>query len=545
MPGARALLLFFAAGYAFGQSAGTGVIGGVVVDNASGDPVRKAIVTVTWHGEPRSWATTRTGSDGRFRVEGLPAGNYDVRALKPGVGSAAYGADRIGETGEVIALENGQKRDDLVVRFVHSGSIAGRVVDSEGDPVGAAVTLYRQSRNLGEKVLVRAGNAQANERGEFKLSNVQAAHYYLSASAGRQNGNLSMMIDSAYYGDKKDWRESTMVAVRDGESLTGIDFHLPKQVTVELHGHVRGLPPPDPVLPANLGVKRMPVLIDGGRAQVSVYRIDGPMPFNMGIGASGPDAQFSVSLPAGRYRLEANDMAAGKMRYAGSQVIDVQPGIGDVDVVVAPVGDLKGHVKIEGGTAQQLSSIQITLRRIPGEASRALNAHAAADGSFTIDQVPPGEWALNLAPMPRGSYLKSATFGEKDVRFEKFMVETGSDAALSIVISMNTASIHGQVSGRAGILLAPTGKYHDLARFYFSVGAGDDGNFKMMGIAPGRYKVFALERMGAANFRSPEAADALDALSKGGAEEIEVAEGASLEVHPKVIPFERLKEVLP
>lgn len=90
MPGARALLLFFAAGYAFGQSAGTGVIGGVVVDNASGDPVRKAIVTVTWHGEPQSWATTRTGSDGRFRVEGLPAGNYDVRA-KPGVGSAAYG----------------------------------------------------------------------------------------------------------------------------------------------------------------------------------------------------------------------------------------------------------------------------------------------------------------------------------------------------------------------------------------------------------------------------------------------------------------------
>src|SRR5579883_2388535 len=151
MAGARYFFLVFAALYAFGQPAGTGVIGGVVIDKASGDPVRKAIVTVTWHGEPRSWATVRTGSDGRFRVEGLPAGNYEVRAQKPGIGSAIYGVDRLSETGELIALENGQTRDDLILRFLHAASISGRVVDSDGDPIPASVMLYRQGRNLGEK----------------------------------------------------------------------------------------------------------------------------------------------------------------------------------------------------------------------------------------------------------------------------------------------------------------------------------------------------------------------------------------------------------
>ncbi|HLH39194.1 MAG TPA: carboxypeptidase-like regulatory domain-containing protein [Bryobacteraceae bacterium] len=539
MAGARYFFLVFAALYAFGQPAGTGVIGGVVIDKASGDPVRKAIVTVTWHGEPRSWATVRTGSDGRFRVEGLPAGNYEVRAQKPGIGSAIYGVDRLSETGELIALENGQTRDDLILRFLHAASISGRVVDSDGDPIPASVMLYRQGRNLGEKILVRAGSAQANERGEFKLANIQAGHYYLSATAMDPNGRR-INRDSAFYGDTADWKQSNAVTVHDGESLTGIDFHIPKQVAVELHGRIRGLPPPEtePAAPPN----RIKPTLGTPRARVTVYEMEGAMPFNIGAPVDA-EGQFRITLSAGRYRFDVNAGAEGEKTYAGSQIVDVQPGMGDLELAVAPVGDLKGRLKIEGGTPQQPSGIQINLQRSPGATSGVYSARPAEDGSFTIEQVSPGEWSLNVAQMPRGAYLKSATLGEKDVRFERFAIEAGSDAALNIVISMNTASIYGQVSGRAGILLAPVGKYHDLARFYFSVATGDDGKFKMMGIPPGRYKVFALEKIAAASFRTPEGADALDAL--GGAEEVDLSEGASVEVHPKLIPYERLKEVLP
>src|SRR5579864_2276471 len=89
------------------QPSGRGVIAGTVVESTSGEPVRKAIVTVTWHGTPRSWATTRTGGDGRFRFEGLPAGVYDLRANKAELGSANHGTNSTRESGETITLADG------------------------------------------------------------------------------------------------------------------------------------------------------------------------------------------------------------------------------------------------------------------------------------------------------------------------------------------------------------------------------------------------------------------------------------------------------
>src|ERR1700733_3367496 len=77
---------------AFAQPTGSGVISGAVVEASNNEAVRKAIVTLTWQGSPRAWATSRTDSSGQFKFEGLPAGKYDLRATKTGEGAAIYGA---------------------------------------------------------------------------------------------------------------------------------------------------------------------------------------------------------------------------------------------------------------------------------------------------------------------------------------------------------------------------------------------------------------------------------------------------------------------
>jgi len=100
------------------QPPGTGVISGSVLEVSNNDPVRKAIVTLTWQGAPRSWATSRTDSSGQFKFEGLPAGKYDLRATKPGEGTAIYGATRT-----TVAYRN---LDDKLL----SGQ--SRVVDQSG-----------------------------------------------------------------------------------------------------------------------------------------------------------------------------------------------------------------------------------------------------------------------------------------------------------------------------------------------------------------------------------------------------------------------------
>jgi hypothetical protein len=201
---------------------------------------------------------------------------------------------------------------------------------------------------------------------------------------------------------------------------------------------------------------------------------------------------------------------------------------------------------MEGPAASRAAgkALRVQLSR-PGAARSNISAEVGVDGRFSIPQVTPGEWQLAVTPVPPG-FLKSAKLGDKDVRFTTFEVASNNEGALNIVVSMNTATVEGEIdagssdSKRAGVMLAPVGQFHDFVRYYYGTTAGDDGKFHFTGIAPGKYKVFALEKMAAASFRNPEAADELDELG----EVIDLAEGAKLQAHPKLIPADRAAQAL-
>ncbi len=153
---------------------------------------------------------------------------------------------------------------------------------------------------------------------------------------------------------------------------------------------------------------------------------------------------------------------------------------------------------------------------------------------------------MAINPLPPG-FLKSAQFGDKDIRFTPFEVEADGKASLNIVVSTNTAKIEGEIdsdsvnSQRAGIVVAPVaGPYHTLTRFYYGVVADDQGKFKLQGIAPGKYKIFAVEKMTPGSFQNPEAVDQLYDLG----EVIELTEGANIQVKPKLIPMDRAEKAL-
>ena len=101
------LAIAVVASIAVGQEAGHTVISGTVVEASTGEPVRKAIVTLTLQGAPRRWATARTDSSGQFTFAGLPAGKYDLRATMQDVGTAwGSGAILLVEGGDYIAPQS-------------------------------------------------------------------------------------------------------------------------------------------------------------------------------------------------------------------------------------------------------------------------------------------------------------------------------------------------------------------------------------------------------------------------------------------------------
>jgi hypothetical protein len=206
---------------------------------------------------------------------------------------------------------------------------------------------------------------------------------------------------------------------------------------------------------------------------------------------------------------------------------------------------------VEGPGTHPVESFTVALAS-PGSGPRG-GAHASPvkkDGSFAIEDVPPGEWLLNINGNVGGTFEKSILLGDKDFLFKRIEIPAGLDAPLNIVLSSNTATITGEIDAggggtagsakRAGILLEPLGKSHALERLYYNALADDNGKFRLNGVAPGKYKIFALEKIATATYRNPESADLLDALG----EELQVTEGAKVELHPKLIPYEKAKEIL-
>jgi hypothetical protein len=559
------------------QPLGKGAISGVVQDAETGESVRKAIVTLTLQGTPRRWATTRTDTSGHFSFEGLPAGKYDLRAAKGTQGSAVYGAKSLRELGDAITLGDGEVRGSLVLSLLHPASISGHVYDSDGDPVlGVNVSLLRQGRNLGAPVLVNYRGETTDDRGEFHISQIDPGTYRLRATPqfgvffpGNANGGTRLV--EAYYDNAREEKDAATVRLRGGESLTGIDFRLVSEPTVEVRGQIVGVPTdaPSPETQeaeagqfgrfGRFGPAR------GVEVRISPVKLGEPVSSN-GTVAQGPDYRFQFSnLIAGRYFIQAIYHSAGKT-YGASQISDFRSGSSDLALTLSPASEIQGTLRVEGeappaasrlavgGGAIGAAGIRIAARgrdngwRIgltrPGSQSN-VSAQVGADGRFTLHDVLPGEWQLAVTPVPPG-FLKSAQVGDKDVRFTRFEVGPNSEASLSIVLSMHTATVKGEVDAgtgeakRAGIVLAPIGPYHNLARFYYGGTADDTGKFKLTGVAPGKYKIFAVEKLAAAAFGNPEAADRLEEFG----EVIDVAEGATVKAHPKLIPADRAAKVL-
>jgi protocatechuate 3,4-dioxygenase beta subunit len=542
----QCLLLCVFSAALFAQAAGRGVISGTVVDASSGDPVRKAVVTATWQGTPRAWATTRTDGSGRFTIEGLPPGSYDLRAGKAGLGTAIYGANSLRELGDLITLGDGETRADLNLRFLRSASVSGRVLGPDGDPVsGIRVNLLRASRSLGDLVLMNYRGAMTDDRGEYKIASVDQGEYYLHCAPQqfRMGGGTLERMASQFLGGARDSKDAPVLSLRGGEVLSGLDFHLTAQQAAKIIGRVTGVPVLDPPVETPGRATRMKPDAD---QQVSVnlspadeYR----MSWMMGAPAHAPDFRFELGENnPGRYRLQATVHVWDKTYYA-SQLVDAGEGTTDVELAMSPGLEVKGHLKVEGPAAPSLDNV--TVRLAPagsGPNRQSYSSPVAKDGSFKIEQVPPGEWLLTTSANSAEIFEKFVRLGDKDFLYKRLELPPGSDAPLNIVLSSNAATVEGEIDAgkRAGILLEPVGQRHTMTNFYYSAIADDQGKFKVSGIAPGKYKIFALEKIATANYRTPEAADALDGLG----EEVDLVEGAKVQLQPKLIPEEKARELL-
>ena len=338
-------LLLACAASAWAQQAS---LTGTVVNDANGEPVRKAAVTITLRGTQQN-ALALTDSNGVFQFTGLPAGKYDLYAFRDGYIPARVGAQRTTQVGEMVVLGDGEAKQ-VTVRMARSASLSGVVLDADGDPVsGAQVQVLIEVYPRGTREFQPVNSGQTDDRGEYEIYNLDPSlSYYISAQ--HFGNHPRMMISGAtlkasaetpaqvFYPGVLDPAKARTVKLAPGQQARGIDIRVVNVRAASLKGRVTGVPAAEP---------------DRNFVQITLTPLDANVPGRQQFGGAGPpnfDFTFNDVVP-GTYRVVAQ-MVGTDVRARAIEKVTVREGNEDeITLAMSPGIEIKGAVRFEGDPA--------------------------------------------------------------------------------------------------------------------------------------------------------------------------------------------------
>ena len=141
-------------------------VGGTVLNALTGEPVRRAAVTI-----PQSAALSDAA--GAFRFCQLPAGWYYANAEKPGFVASG------------VRVAVGPSREDVVLRLQPLSVITGKVVNADGEPLQNALIQMLSIQVLEGRRKVRVESAVAtDDPRRISAAGPFPGQYYLGRLAG-------------------------------------------------------------------------------------------------------------------------------------------------------------------------------------------------------------------------------------------------------------------------------------------------------------------------------------------------------------------------
>jgi hypothetical protein len=167
------------------------------------------------------------------------------------------------------------------------------------------------------------------------------------------------------------------------------------------------------------------------------------------------------------------------------------------------------------------------------------SARLDAEGNFVLTNVYPGRYLLRV-PVSSSLYVKSQRLGSEDVLETPLDLTGGAGGLLSIVLGISTAEVSGAVTSEDGtpvpnamvVLIPDSAKRRELQQFYRTAMTGLAGGYKLMGAPPGRYKLFAWEKIPSGAWMDPDILKPVESQGKS----IDIQETSRDTVDLRVLP---------
>ena len=484
-------------------------IAGRVISSATGQPVRKAALTLVGRaGGGVTMLKAASDDDGAFSFKDIAPGRYEqLVAERAGYARQAYGARSNPLSGTPLVLSAGQQMKDLVFKLSPDAVISGRVLDDEGEAMpGAMVLALRATYQRGERTWLPLGSAQVNDLGEFRLANLTAGRYVVVA-APKLVPSSALGVSSAaptaaperdsvatYYPRVASANDAVPVEVASGSETKGIDIRMLQVQTVRVRGKISGFE----------GNQTLVRLVPRGSGILSM--ITGKMTV-----VQQANGVFELTgVAPGAYLLTAGS-AASLLGGAAVAAMPLQVGDKHIDgIVLLPGGgsEVPGVVVVEGKVDTKLDAVQIALAPRDFVSLTAPNAKAGEDGKFTLKNVSPDRYQLQVSGNPPDSFVKRVRLGESDVTEEGIDLTGGVSGTLQVTLSLAGAQADGFVLGAdekpvsgATVVLVPDSRRYSLFK---ETKSGEKGSFSFKGVSPGDYKILAWTDIETGAYQDPE-----------------------------------------
>jgi protocatechuate 3,4-dioxygenase beta subunit len=343
-----------------------------------------------------------------------------------------------------------------------------------------------------------------------------------------------------YYPGTTDVETASAIDLRPGTIFNGIDLTVAQAPTLKVRGQIigaNGQPAQNAqvmlVPKRRIGIAMGNQFRGRGLNEAGTFEIRGVVPGSYDLIAMmndrGNPTSARVSLDIGGADIE------------------------NVTLVLTPGVTITGRLLLEGMPANtNPQRLRVTLNSLTPMAGGFLGGArggggqrgnppglVSADGAFTLQNVAPGDYRVIVQGLPRNAYIKMARFGAADALQQGLVVDGSRSGALDVLVSGNTGSIEGVVqderqnpSANSQVVLVPDPTKRHRPDLYRSINTDASGKFRLDGIPPGDYKVFAWEDVETGAWQDP---DFLNRYEEAG-RVVRMAENGQATAELRVIP---------
>ena len=486
------------------------IAGRVMIGEKSAPGVLVAVYVINTQ---TTLAQVMSDAEGKYRINGLTAGQLSVTAVAP---TYVLPANPMYGLGRVINLSADETIEGIDFKLTRGSVITGRVIDADGRPViEERITLLPvDEKGQPARVMAsRPGNFSmysTDDRGIYRIYGLSAGRY--KVSVGDDVGHSAMVRGAGYYPktfypDTTDAAKASIVDLTEGAEAKNIDISLGNRSrTYTVSGRIIDADTNQPLpgvefsfgpLQQNQNQTYMMGTNSSGTPTNSKgeFRLEGIEPGRYAIMASsnsmfGQTANqrpkvYSDPLSFEITDSDVSDLEVKAQRGLSISGVVITDGITDKKVLAG-----LSRLVVAGFVEASPSSIQTF--------TTGTTSPIGPDGTFQIDGLRPGKVALDIGG---NTSAESRGFTVSRIVHERMLANRQIDLAagqsltgVRIYLSYGTGTVKGQVKVEGGtlspeaMLFVSLQRQNEMTRLS-NAQVDSRGRFLIKGIPAGTYEV--------------------------------------------------------